>query len=265
MNWSKLQDKNPIMTSILDDWLLLLAQDRKEKDYHLFIKDHSGIFLVDGIRSYLSVSKIKLGSRLETDFAIPYENHSAGLCWELVEIKTPSASPYNSSGNPSAKLTEAIQQIQDWNSWLKDNRNEASKLFQSNGIRATRNPNFEFTIIIGNRENTEKYLSKRNSLADSLGIQIRSFNYLTERLNRRSFLSSVMLGNGDWDNHHHEERFKLANPFYTALTDSSWKKLLSEPGVSSPHFTSNSCTFLLDYLKVNKKRYNEFVEWTNKA
>lgn len=263
MNWCKLQDKNPVIDSVIEEWCSLLKDERKEHDYHAFIKEHSGLLLVDGVNSYLAISKLKLGSRLETDFAIPYEKHSAGLYWELVEIKTPYASPYNANGNPSAKLTEAIQQVQDWKEWLKDNRREACKLFQSNGVRSCREPNFSFTIVIGNRENSEKYLSKRNYLARSLGIEIRSFDYLTARLKKRPFMSSAFLGSGNWDSHHLDERLKLANPFYMALTDSSWKKLLSEPGVSGPHFTASACKYLLEYMKSNKIRYNEFVMWVN--
>ncbi len=183
MRWSKLQKKNPIVDSIKKEWINLLATNNTEHAYHAFIKDHAGFFLVDRINSFLSISKLKLGSSLETDFAVPSENHSMGLFWELFEIKTPQASPYNEDGFPSAILSKATQQVRDWKAWLMDNRRgEALKLFQSKGVRVARDPNFSFTIIIGNRENSLRYLDKRNALSIESGIKIRSFEYLTNKV-----------------------------------------------------------------------------------
>mgnify|MGYP001266254719 CR=1 FL=1 len=265
MDWSKLQKENPIIQSIGSDWERLCSRTCNEHRYHDYIKGHAGFFLVDGINSFFAISKLKLGSNMETDFAIPVENHSMGLFWELIEIKTPKAAPYSAKGTPSSSLVRAVQQVQDWKDWILDNRSTAMRIFQARRVRMCQNPNFKFTVIIGTRENSEKFLDKRNRFATSQNIEIRSFEYLTERFRRRVFFEQVWLLNGMWDKKHPREQSLLANPFFEAMTDSSWKALLKEPGVTYPHFTSKSYQQLLDYLTPNEPRYKEFIDWESKA
>lgn len=261
MEWEKLQLANPVTDSIYTEWTELLCQEVNEHFYHDFIKKHASMFFVDSIDTYFSISKLKLGSDLETDFAVPIDNRSLGLSWNLVELKTPKSVPYNKNGTPSATLTKAVQQVMDWKQWLKTNRTIAGKMFQSRGVRVVNDPNFTFTIIIGSRENSLKYLGKRNDYAKSLNIKIRSFDYLTEQLRRKTFHNYVRLYDGNWDEKHLPERKLLANPFFEALNDTQWKKILLEPGVTFPHFTSTSCEVLLRFLETNNKRLEEFKSW----
>lgn len=252
MSWECLSFDHPIITAIRQEWTDLLSQQHSEAKYHAFLLEHAGLFLADGVNSHVVVSKLKLGSRFELDFAVAYDRHSEGLFWELIEIKTPHVSPYRDSGNPSSTLVEAVQQVQDWKGWLIENRSEAKRLFSSDGIRTTRNPNFSYTIVIGNRENSEKFLDKRNKYGEQLGINIRSFDYLTDRLARRPYMDKAYLGDGDWDSRYQDLSRELANPFTKAFGDSSWKRLLSEPGVRGySHFTSHFCERLLTHRAIN--------------
>ncbi|MCI5227740.1 MAG: hypothetical protein D3918_14035, partial [Candidatus Electrothrix sp. AX2] len=98
-----------------------------------------------------------------------------------------------------------------------------------------------------------------------LGIKIRSFDYLTDRLRKRVFLDDVLLLNGDWDEKHPRERNMLANPFYKSFGDSEWKQLLAEPEVKRPHFTSRSCNVLLRQMKKDSKHLKSGKKIHNKA
>jgi len=250
MNWSQLDNSHSIIKSILTQWQQLLDEDHTEKVYHDFLKRHANLFLVNTVsfpHSFFAISKLKLGSEFELDFAIPYEDYSNGLIWELIEIKRPQMSPYTENGMPSAKLTEATQQIRNWKRWIQNSRSEARKIFSLRSVRTERQPNFRYTIIIGIRQNSEKWLDERNQYAQENGIQIRSFDYLTERLNSRWFSSMARLSNGGWDEEHPELCKSLANPFIEALTDSQWKNLLREPRIYSghPHFVSHISEILL--------------------
>lgn len=265
MKWSLLENANPIIGSIINDWEDLLKSVEVEHSYHSFIKKHANLFFINGFDQFFAISKLKLSSGLETDFAVPTDERSLGLTWNFIEIKTPHAKVYTKDGVPSATLFKAIQQVSDWKHWLSNNRYEVEKLFHTMGVRVAKDPNFRFTIIIGNRENNKKYLSKRNNLLDSGEVRIRSFDYLTDNLKRKYYRDSVRLLDGNWDHFHEKERKMLANPFLEALTDSQWKKITSNPEVTIPHFTTQSASILLKYLNINNKRLKQFQKWVNRS
>ena len=250
---------HPIIADIAEKWRKLLTNASEQK-CHEFLRENATLFLADGLNTYIAISKLKLGSSLELDFAIPRENYSAGLYWELIELKSPGEPPYNSNGLPSAKLTAATQQIRDWKRWIIDSRNEAQKIFSLWSLRTQRQPNFQFTIIMGTRENSAKWIDKRNDYALENGICIRSYDYLTDRLKNRIFLDRAMLCDGNWDNVHTTQGNELANPFVQAYSDSEWKKLLSDTKVSGPHFFSRSCEAILASRKVNDNLVNLFLD-----
>lgn len=249
MNWSKLNGSNPVIEGVINRWQNLVDNSYNEHSYHEFVKTHANLFLVDGINSYFAISKLKLGSQFELDFAIPEERHSNGLLWELIEIEKPSDAPYTKNGTPSAALTRATQQIRDWKQWLQTSRNEAQRLFSVWGVRTQKNPNFRFTIVIGTRENSDKWIEKRNQYAEENGIEVRSFDYLTDRLKKRVYLDQSYIGNGTWDKNNGDLLEQLANPFVEAFTDSEWKALLQEPCITAPHFTSNACKAIVTRWK----------------
>ena len=227
--WSKLNDSaRPVIESIASQWKELLCQEECEEKYHQFLADHAGLFFCDNYKRLVCISKLRLGADYKIDFAVAEENYSYGLCWELIEIESPHVPPYTKAGISSARLSCAIQQIQDWKRWLIDNRRDASKIFPARGIRTQKDPNFRFTIIIGNRENTDKWLEKRNQLAEELNIAIRSYDYLTDTLMSRCFLDRSALGSSEesdlweWDQNH------LVNPFSVAFPDRAWRKFLEQ-------------------------------------
>lgn len=264
MNWSLLGKENPIIQSVVNDWNDLLEKKLNEHQYHSFIKKHANLFFTNSYDSFFAISKLKLGSDLETDFAVPTDERSLGLTWNLIEIKTPQARVYTNKGTPSETLFKAIDQVSKWKYWLSKNRYEAEKLFHSNGVRVSKNPNFKFTIIIGRRKETEKYLVQRNNLITGPDVTIRSFDYLSDLLKKKYFPDLVMLLDGNWDDHHQEERNKLANQFIEAFTDSQWKKIQKEPEVTLPHFTRQSASVLIKYMKINKERLDSFCNWEEK-
>lgn len=258
MNWSTLRDTHPLIVDILKSWEELLQGRHQERVYHEFLRAHANLFLVDGVSSFFAISKLKLGSDLETDFAVPYEEGSLGLYWELIEIKTPQAAPFTEAGTPSATLVKATQQIRDWQAWLSKSRAEALRSFALSSIRLTKQPNFRYTIILGTRENTAKFIDKRNQYAEANDIRVRSFDYLTDRLRQRVYFDKAYVGNGGWDSENPQLCAALANPFVEALTDSRWKALLKEPNATGPHFVSKACASLLRVWTPNQPLISRF-------
>lgn len=259
MNWSALSDSHPLIAQVIGQWEQFVKGRHAEGVYHEFLRKHANLFLVDGIGSYFAISKLKLGSELELDFAIPYENHSRGLYWELIEIKRPDFAPYTANGMPSAKLTEATQQIRNWQRWIQTSRTEAKRLFQTWSLRSVRCPNFSYTIIIGTRQNTKKWLHKRNQYSEENGVQVRSFDYLTDRIKQRVYRNQAFVGSGTWDANNPDLRKALANPFIEAFTDSQWKQFIREPDVCGPHFIASSCRVLLSQRTQNSDLVQRFT------
>lgn len=111
------------------EYLALLDSKAHETKIHSFLASHSYFFngILD-LNSYSPLySKIKLGDDYEVDFAwLKYD--SFGPEWKLVELEAANRVLFTKSGNPSAALTHAIQQVRDWHGWIHDHGEYARKI-----------------------------------------------------------------------------------------------------------------------------------------
>ncbi len=109
-------------TSILD-------RNAPEARVHEFLATRSYFF--NGILRMFGwsplYSKIKLGSDYEVDFVF-VDTGSFGPEWHLIEIESPTRSLFTKSGNPSAALTHAMQQVRNWHDWVHDHLEYAKKI-----------------------------------------------------------------------------------------------------------------------------------------
>lgn len=74
----------------------------------------------------------RLGAEHVPDFMIG-EKDSLGYRWQAVELEHPKDRMFTKAGNPTAKLTHAIRQIQDWRTWLQQNQNYAARPERAKG------------------------------------------------------------------------------------------------------------------------------------
>ena len=227
MNWFLLNtEAKPILRKIEKKWLNLLKQKESEEKYHQFLSEHAG-FLLARIYDFetIVISKLRLGADYIVDFIKTYDYRSAGIQYEFIELETPWSAPYTKSGNPSSRLVTAVQQIQNWKRWMRENRYEFRKLFPFYNKGLARDERYKYSIIIGNRKNSEQWLERRNQYAEDLGITIRSFEYLTDHIKRPLISDTVdphLCEGCSW-----EESNALANPFFKAYSDLSWRKLIA--------------------------------------
>ena len=107
----------------------LLDSAASEETIHDFLANHSyffnGILRLNGVSPLYS--KIRLGNQFVVDFA-GFDTGSVGPEWYLIEIESPSQKLLTKSGNPSAALTHAMRQVQDWQAWVHDSLDFARKL-----------------------------------------------------------------------------------------------------------------------------------------
>lgn len=243
MSWYKILEKQKDI--VVNEWKKYLDEDLSEHKYQSFLSQNAGLFLANE-NCHLVLSKLKLGSELETDFITLTDGFSNGNNFELIEIKKPNAKLFTENGTPTSDFNRAIQQIRDWKRWLIDNKNWMKKYLPTTNTRIINDSNIKFKIIIGRRMTNTFEIEKRNQIANEIGAEIRSFDYLTDKLLTRKFYPIAWTSDG-FDFIEEE----LANPFFKAMTDSEWKKFCNSKQIETFHFYSHH---YLDVLK--KRKYN---------
>ncbi len=218
-------------------WKRLLArQNTSEATLHAFLAKHAQLAFWNEFSFATAISKLRLGADLVTDFVAVYDNHSLGIRYKLIEIEKPQTSPFTKEGIPSAGMSRAIQQVLSWRSWLEEHASEARRLFPSFFFKHDLKAVFEYEIVIGNRRNSEVWLDRRQMLAESLGISIRSFDWITHRFSQTiGFHEFSAVG----DEKHvcsYETLNRLACPFVSALRDPDWREMVHGGRSSGAHF-----------------------------
>jgi hypothetical protein len=251
-NWLVLNNElKHFPNRIIAKWGDIISdKSNKEEDYQSFINNYAGFFFNGDYFLFHVISKLRLGADFITDFVLVHDEHSNGFNYEFIEIESPHSQPYLKSGKPSSRLTTAIQQIEDWRLWLKDNRTQASKILPASGMRFYRNANYRFTIIIGQRDIENRYLEKRRELSNRLNIQIRSFDYLSTLLMSHFYSDSKVLFSHEFKQLPYGIGNGFANPFYKGYSDKNWREIVSKMD-SSSHYTAWNAQLFLDNREFN--------------
>jgi hypothetical protein len=118
----------------------------------------------------------ELGSEFIPDFLLAYRN-SLGYNWVLVELESPRQPPLTKRGRPGAKLNEALAQIRDWRTWLRENISYARDTLGFRGIHAE----VPAYVLIGRRIHLDnKDLPRYRELSLSTGANIMSYDRLLD-------------------------------------------------------------------------------------
>ena len=155
-----------IKTEIFNKWINLLNdRSQPEEVYHRFISDLPRFFFNHEFESeYAIISKLRLGADLTTDLVFGLDCRSLGFQYKLIELESPHDKAYTNDGRPSAKLNTAVQQILDWKSWIGENMDTVRRIFPKNYLISSNNPpSFQYQIIIGRRDQNDKYEKMHNS------------------------------------------------------------------------------------------------------
>jgi hypothetical protein len=159
----------------------MLTGAKDERPVQKFLERHPAILgsTMDGHLGRWVVPQKRLGSEHVPDFLLADLN-SYGFHWRVVELESPKARMFNRNGDPSAKLTHAIRQIQDWRSWLSKNSSYAHRKVSRgglglHGIRATA----PGVIYIGRADDLDDSdQDRRAQMSDELRIDIATYDRL---------------------------------------------------------------------------------------
>lgn len=252
--WQALRTKE-ISTHYFDvvlKWNELLSDKNNNEPIFLkFLHENAGMFFHDSKRRLISISEFEFGADLRADFVICQDRSSYGFEYEFVEVESPNDSVYTKKGIPSSHLSEAINQIQQWRMWIDANRAEAKRILPSKSFIVADEPAFKYTIIIGRRDQSEDYLHMRNNLGRQLGIEIRSFDHLTDKLMERRFDATPKLYSSQVNELEFSTKNQLANPFSKSFKSSVWRKMVKSPKFSSHHMISTNAKLILDNRELN--------------
>lgn len=161
----------------LKEYLSLLDSCCDEHKLQRFLADRSYFFsrLLRLNGQSPLYSKVQLGDQYETDFAC-FDSGSSGPEWYLIEIESPAAKIFTKSGQPSARLSHAMQQVRDWLSWVHDNLGFARKLM----------PHIDYPlgyIFIGRRTvlgESERKRLKRLNFDNRLSFRVHTLDWFAD-------------------------------------------------------------------------------------
>lgn len=238
-----------LLDQVVGKWEALLRKEAAEEEYHSFVSEHAGLFFGGGFDSPVVISKLRVGAELTTDLVVAIDRRSLGITFNLIELEVPQSQAFTKRGHQSARLSMAIQQIQDWRRWLRENRSESRRLFPIVGTKFNEY-DFHFTIVIGRRSDEGERLAKRNDLGKELRIDIRSFDYLTDLLKHRIFANGTFYCSTEESGLEESQRNDLFNPFHNAYTDSTWREIARQLQHNT-HFGALNADLLLRFRTHN--------------
>lgn len=223
-NWEILNSRDrTAINSVIEEWNELLSKNLSEHKYQKFISSHAGLFFGD-VDVFIVINKMKFSIEKEWDFVIVRDGYSRGTIYEFIEIKRPQDRLFNKNGIPSKALQIAIDQTIARRDWLKTEKKYFQKYLPTTNTRVVSDSNLKFKIIIGRSENIPTLLEKRSLYMSELGIEIRSFDYLSSLVSNRLFFNWALLHYvAGTEKISPTKLNQLANPFFKAVTDSQWR------------------------------------------
>lgn len=168
--------------NILKDFQKILdSEDSTEQTFQDYLEQHTALFhppfeLNHSVHLSLLLSKFKLDTSLTTDFV--YLTKSSAFWWVvLVELEHPRKRLFNKSALPSADLTAAIGQVNDWRNYIERNPSAIEK--KTAPLRKPLGGNkikFKYALVIGR---TQEIQADQRKLDAFEGLQRDDFRVLT--------------------------------------------------------------------------------------
>lgn len=167
----------------------VLDDATREEDVQQFLQKNPHFLIqhLGGGHGRWVIPKKRLGSEHVTDFMIG-ERDSMGFHWIAVELESPLSKMFTKGGNPSASLTHAVRQMQDWRTWLSDNQNYAARLRNQDGLGLTDIHTQVPGLILMGRRSTESddTRRRRRQMSRDSNIEIHTFDFLLDALAGRA-------------------------------------------------------------------------------
>lgn len=181
--------------SELIDWTTLRTQyfalidraDVSEEEIHQFLVRYP-VFLPLWFPYQNTIfSKMPLGNQHITDFSFARMD-SPGVTWHFVEIEKPQDPLFTQSGDPTTKLTHAIRQLHDWETWFINNRDYVQRHFPHRELmRQIGLYKSSLHLVMGRRGSLAEEQRQLIQRLETPGIEIMTFDRLATRLSSPAY------------------------------------------------------------------------------
>jgi len=155
-----------------------------EEDIQKYLKENPQFLtrILLGNHGSWCIPKPQFSSKYRPDFLIA-ELDSMGFRWYGVELENPRAKMYTKRRVQSAKLTEALDQIDNWRIWLKNHIQEAQGPIEKGGLSLIDiDCNLPCFVFIGRRKDQVKGTKeKRLQIFNDKRVEVHHYDWLIER------------------------------------------------------------------------------------
>jgi hypothetical protein len=260
-NWSLLNnERRSLLEEVAQAWETLLGDTKqKELAYHKFLEDHAGLFFSHPCGTYIVISNLEMGADLKPDLVVVSDNQSYGFRYELIELESPHDGAFTSKGRQSAKLTHALQQVEDWERWLAKHPDSAKELLPSKAHMLWGDPQVSYTVVIGRRDKMRANNEIRIQKSSKYHCSIRSFDHLTDRIRQNAFLDGGLFERSQQLTD--EETNRIASPFFRAMSSTAWKSYRTSAEFSHSHSLGFSGPGLLEFRPQNRALLDRFLKF----
>ena len=99
---------------------------------------------------------------------------------------------------------------------------------------------------------------KKTQLSKEIGIEIRSYDYLSDILKQKRFPGFYNLSKSILPTIYKEQVNQYINPFAKAFTFFEWKKITEDPRLNNFHMVSSNIEILLENRVINDEYFSKF-------
>lgn len=175
--------ENDVTEDALRNFIKCIDQAQDERPIQAFLESYPHFLLGTqrtGHGTWI-IPRKRLGSEFVTDFLVA-SGSSGGVFWELLELESPNAVPFQKSGEPSKVLRHAVAQIEEWRRWIERNIGYAQRPKSQDGLGLAQiHSRTAGTIYIGRRAQFPvKYNDIREQFRKQTSISIMTYDRLIE-------------------------------------------------------------------------------------
>jgi len=164
----------------------VIDKARDERPIQVFLESHPQILAALVGRSPFVVARPNFGGKRIPDFLIA-DVDSRGINWVLVELETPT-SPVTLRGDLllDKYARKGTSQVEEWRIWIQNNLELARRSRREGGLGLIDiSPRSKGLVLVGRRSRLHDNSSDvRRPISESQHIEIHTYDYLVERLER---------------------------------------------------------------------------------
>ncbi len=150
----------------------ILSEGRSESDLQQFLESNRELIAITqefGHHGLYVLSQVPLGNKHRADFMVACRN-SMGFFWTAIELESPQHDVVKADGHFTATTNHALDQIEDWREYVRNNRASVQQIKSLGGDGLTQiEAEFKAWVIIGRDAERAHTYARRSRFLISRG------------------------------------------------------------------------------------------------